>query len=159
MGLREIARTVIQAQKQKYLVKQKDIDYDEGKEETNENERSFEYGSDLQERGRLSGTELADAAGAGGELGQIRRDEENLPQRVPQSVLHQSQDHMQADSAFGGGGENRQTEMISRMVRQMAEAEGVTENMKATDPMKWTGLMNNFRNSAEEIVLADLIYS
>ena len=41
----------------------------------------------------------------------------------------------------------------------MAQAEGVTEELKATDPMKWVGLMNNLRNAAEETVLAELIYS
>ena len=42
---------------------------------------------------------------------------------------------------------------------RMAQAEGVTEELKATDPMRWTGLMNNLRHSAEELVLNDLIYS
>ncbi|MEA4895888.1 MAG: TnpV protein [Oscillospiraceae bacterium] len=55
--------------------------------------------------------------------------------------------------------EQQATDMISRIVQQMAKTEGVTEELKATDPMKWTGLMNNFRHSAEEIVLADLIFS
>ena len=41
----------------------------------------------------------------------------------------------------------------------MAQAEGVTEELKATDPLHWTGLMNNLRHSAEELVLNDLIYS
>ena len=44
-------------------------------------------------------------------------------------------------------------------VAQMARAEGVTEALKATDPLRWTGLMNNLRHSAEEQVLNDLIYS
>ena len=41
----------------------------------------------------------------------------------------------------------------------MAQAEGVTEELKAADPMKWVGLMNNLRNAAEETVLAELIYN
>ena len=41
----------------------------------------------------------------------------------------------------------------------MAQAEGVTEELKAADPTKWVGLMNNLRNAAEETVLAELIYS
>lgn len=48
---------------------------------------------------------------------------------------------------------------ISLMVAQMAQTEGVTEELKATDPMKWVGLMNNLRNAAEGTVLAELIYS
>lgn len=48
---------------------------------------------------------------------------------------------------------------IEQIMAQMAKAEGVTEELKATDPMRWTGLMNNLRHSAEELVLSDLIYS
>ena len=49
--------------------------------------------------------------------------------------------------------------MVEQTVAKMAQTEGVTEQMKETDPMRWTGLMNNFRHSAEEIVLNDLIYN
>ena len=49
--------------------------------------------------------------------------------------------------------------MVSRSVQRMAEAEGLTEQMKEADPMRWTGLMNNLKHSAEEQVLNDLIYA
>lgn len=49
--------------------------------------------------------------------------------------------------------------MVEQTVAQMAQAEGVTEELKATDPLRWTGLMNNLRHSAEELVLSDLIYA
>ena len=49
--------------------------------------------------------------------------------------------------------------MVEQTVAQMARTEGVTEQMKEADPMRWTGLMNNLRHSAEEIVLNDLIYT
>ncbi len=48
---------------------------------------------------------------------------------------------------------------LEQMVPQMAKAEGVTETMKATDQMKWVGLMNNIRHSAEEAILNELIYN
>ena len=41
----------------------------------------------------------------------------------------------------------------------MAKAEGVTEQMKATDQMRWVGLMNNIQQAAKEAVLTELIYS
>ena len=41
---------------------------------------------------------------------------------------------------------------------QMAEVEGVTETLKATDPMEWVGRMNNIRNRAMEIVNTEQIY-
>ena len=49
--------------------------------------------------------------------------------------------------------------MVTQAVVQMARAEGMTEELKATDPQRWTGLMNNLKHSAEETVLNDLIYS
>ena len=48
-------------------------------------------------------------------------------------------------------------EMFLRLVKQMAEAEGVTEELKAADPMEWVGRMNNIRNRAMEIVNSELI--
>lgn len=50
-------------------------------------------------------------------------------------------------------------EMFLRLVKQMAEAEGITETLKATDPMEWVGRMNNIRNKAIEMVNNDLIYA
>ena len=49
--------------------------------------------------------------------------------------------------------------MVARSVQRMAETEGLTEQMKEADPMRWTGLMNNLKHTAEEQVLNDLIYA
>ena len=49
--------------------------------------------------------------------------------------------------------------MVSRSVQRMAEAEGLNEQMKEADPMRWAGLMNNLKHTAEEQVLTDLIYA
>ena len=51
------------------------------------------------------------------------------------------------------------TQQVKEIVEQMAKAEGVTEIMKSKDPLRWTGLMNNYRHSAEETVLSELVYS
>ena len=48
---------------------------------------------------------------------------------------------------------------LEQIVSQMAQTEGVTEELKAADQMKWVGLMNNIRQSAEETVLNELIYN
>lgn len=54
---------------------------------------------------------------------------------------------------------DRQAEdMFFRLVKQMAEAEGVTEQLKADNQMEWVGRMNNIRNRAMEIVNSELIY-
>ena len=50
-------------------------------------------------------------------------------------------------------------EMFFRLVEQMAEREGVTEQLKADDQMAWVRAMNNIRNRATEIVNAELIYT
>ena len=50
-------------------------------------------------------------------------------------------------------------EMFLRLVKQMAEAEGVTEQLKAYNQMEWVGGMNNIRNRAMEIVNTELIYT
>ena len=49
-------------------------------------------------------------------------------------------------------------EMFFRLVKQLAEKEGVTEQLKADNQMLWVRKMNNIRNCAEEIVNAELIY-
>ena len=51
------------------------------------------------------------------------------------------------------------TEMMGQLVAQMAREQGVTEDLKAQDQMKWVGLMNSIRAAAEEMVLRELIYS
>ena len=50
-------------------------------------------------------------------------------------------------------------EMFSRMVNQIAEAEGITEKLKADDMMSWVGRMNGIRDRAAEIVNAELIFA
>ena len=50
-------------------------------------------------------------------------------------------------------------ELFSRLVRQMAEREGVAEALKAQDQKAWVRQMNNIRSRATEIVNNELIYS
>ncbi len=55
---------------------------------------------------------------------------------------------------------NEQTqERLDRIIQQMKEVEGVTEGLKAADPMLWVQRMNNIRNRAEEIIREELIYN
>ncbi len=51
---------------------------------------------------------------------------------------------------------NTQMELITK---QMAKKQGITEALKAKDQMAWVGAMNNIRNAAEEIILAEYVYS
>jgi len=50
------------------------------------------------------------------------------------------------------------TEMMFRLVEQMANKEGVTEQLKVENPMLWVGRMNEIQARAREIVYADIIY-
>ena len=46
---------------------------------------------------------------------------------------------------------------LEQMMPELMKRSGVTEELKASDPMKWTGLMNNLKAQAEEVILAELI--
>ena len=48
-------------------------------------------------------------------------------------------------------------EQVEMLMEQMTEKQGVTEELKAQDQMKWVRLMNNIKASAEEIVLKNLV--
>ena len=50
-------------------------------------------------------------------------------------------------------------ELFLRLVKQMADAEGITETLKASNQMEWVRRMNNVRSRAFEIVEADIIYT
>ena len=50
-------------------------------------------------------------------------------------------------------------DMFFRLVKQMAECEGVTEQLKADNQMEWVARMNNIRSRATEIVNNDIIYT
>ena len=48
---------------------------------------------------------------------------------------------------------------LTELIKEMARKQGVTEQLKAEDMMRWVGLMNNIRACADEIVLNDIVYS
>ena len=102
MGLREISRTVMQAQRDQFFANRTRIGYD-GRTEQHEtpHERSEQHGGHLQDAERLSGAEFDDAAGTGGASGQVRGAAEGVPEEAPQSALHQPQDQRQVDGASG----------------------------------------------------------
>lgn len=49
-------------------------------------------------------------------------------------------------------------EQVEKLVKQMMKREGVAEEVKRMNPMKWVGMVNNIKNAAEEIVVKELIY-
>ncbi len=54
--------------------------------------------------------------------------------------------------------DNQANAILDLLIRQMAEREGVTEQIKAVDQMEWVRHMNSIRNRAEVIVNANLVY-
>ena len=102
MGLREISRTVMQAQRDQFFANREKSRYDDHTEQhETPHERSEQHGGHLQDAERLSGAEPADAADAGGASGQVRGAAERISDEAPQGALHQPQDQRQADGASG----------------------------------------------------------
>jgi hypothetical protein len=50
-------------------------------------------------------------------------------------------------------------DMAEYLIKEIARKQGVTEKLKATDMMRWVGLMNNIRACVDEIILNDIVYS
>ena len=53
----------------------------------------------------------------------------------------------------------RASEMYDRLVKQFAQQEGITEELKTADMMQWVAAMNNIANQAREIVSKEIIYT
>ena len=103
MGLREISRTVMQAQREQFFAKDAQIGYDAVKEQNNaEKERSAEHGSDLQGAGGLSPAEPAAAPRGGGASGQVRGAAEAVHQEASQGAVYESQDQRAVGGTSGG---------------------------------------------------------
>ena len=49
-------------------------------------------------------------------------------------------------------------ERFEILMKEMLDKNPIDENLKNTDPLRWTGLMNNYKNSVEEIIFKELIY-
>ena len=54
--------------------------------------------------------------------------------------------------------EEQAQDLFSRLVKEYAEKEGITEQLKATDPMKWVKKINSIRGRVNEIIVKEIIY-
>lgn len=50
------------------------------------------------------------------------------------------------------------TDQVDRIIADLAAKEGVNEQLKATDQLRWVGLMNSFKAAAEEQILREIVY-
>jgi len=51
------------------------------------------------------------------------------------------------------------SERVEYLIDSMKRRQGITEQLKEKDQMKWVGMMNNIKNAAEEIILKELVYA
>ena len=62
-------------------------------------------------------------------------------------------------NAYLAGIDRQAEELFLRLIKQMADAEGITETLKANDQMEWVGRMNSCRDRASETVYHQVIYT
>lgn len=79
-------------------------------------------------------------------------------QGVPQGPLHQLAVERKLNGYLADIDQQAQ-ERLDTIIRQMAEAQGITEALKAADPMAWVGQMNYIQSVATEIVNAEVIFT
>ena len=92
---------------------------------------------------------------AAGKYGMLRKTylKEHKPYLYDQMLLDQTLYHHLVEI------DETAEQRLEEMMPQLAKAAGATEELKARDPMKWVGLMNNCKAQAEEILMAELIYN
>ena len=101
-GLREISRTVMQAQREQLFAKDSKNRYDSNTERNIDAERSDEHGNHLSRAERLSDSEPAAPAGAGSPSGQVRGTAAAVPQAAPPRAVHQLENELPTDGTSGG---------------------------------------------------------
>ena len=159
MGLRGISRTMMQAQREQLFAKDGKNRYDADTEKAFDTERSEIYGDHLSDAGRLSSAEPDAAGRTGSSSGQVRGAAAAIPDEAHRRVLYTNLKTTCRLTEHLAEIEQTAQKMVAQTVAQLAQVEGVTETMKENDPQRWVGLMNNFKHTAEEQVLNDLIYS
>ena len=102
MGLREISRTVMQAQREQLFAKDSKNRYDSNTERNIDAERSDEHGNHLSRAERLSDSEPAASAGAGSPSGQVRGTAAAVPQAAPPRAVHQLENELPTDGTSDG---------------------------------------------------------
>lgn len=157
MGLTEISKTITALNRQNRIIVGQDRN--EYNKVENNDERSLDNErTDLHDGGRLQPSEPETSTAARSDVGryaQMRREFLKEHHRVLYYNLLTRGELTQHLAEV----EQRASKMEETILSQMAQKEGVTEQMKAEDMMKWVRLMNSLRNSAQEIVKAEVIFA
>ena len=158
MGLTEISKTITALNRQNRIIVGQDRN--EYNKVENNDERSLDNErTDLHDGGRLQPSEPETSTAAGSDVGQIRSDEEREFLKEHHRVLYYNLLTRGELTQHLAEVEQRASKMEETILSQMAQKEGVTEQMKAEDMMKWVRLMNSLRSSAQEIVKAEVIFA
>ena len=88
---------------------------------------------------------------------EVRSNEVQLSNESQKTRVDNSDNESEINRTFNTNTEEA-SQRVEKIIEQMKQQEGITEEMKAKDQMKWIGLMNNIRMTAEEIVANELIY-
>ena len=115
--------------------------------------------TDLHPQRGLSDPRPEPDRAAASPAGQVREDAEELPEGASSGAVEQSAAVREAVPHLREIDETA-NRRLEQMMPELMQSAGVTEALKASDPMKWVGLMNSLKaQAAEEMILAELIYA
>jgi hypothetical protein len=122
-------------------------------ERSHENDRT-----DLHPERRLPDTQPDADESSVETLRQIREDEKELPSGTSPDIMEQPDSFGETVPSSSEIDETARRR-LEQMMPELMELNGVTEELKARDQMKWVGLMNNLKAQAEETILNELVYN
>ena len=156
MCLDEIARTVLTLEQNRTVASVPKTGYSGDR---TQQERSQTHGrTELQNGERISASRPAAAPGAGSTPWEVRIAAPTVPEAAQTGDVHESADHRSLNRHLSEI-QQTATTRLELLMSQMAAQQGVTEELKARDQLLWVGMMNNIRQSAEENILTELVYS
>lgn len=161
--LHEIYTTVLDLKKSEKnishtFVKNNNEEYHEIKDNKIERGNANERNNNIPPRGRLSNTRPNNARTGESTVRDIRKNEREIYQREQERTYTELMmkgtltQHLVEI-------EKKALQRMELIIQQLAQDNKVDEQMKAQDQMTWVGLMNNFKNQAQEIVVQELIYN
>lgn len=165
MALGEVADTIrklqIQERKQRTFVERKTVDYNvDNKQETTTERRQDNGSNHIQQTGRLSPAESYNSRGRGSSPWEVRISPKSISDEESVRNVSEPSDSRNLESASAsdrGRSTDENGNRMETLIQQMAEKEGVTEELKARDQMEWIGRMNNIRQRAQEIVRNEIL--
>ena len=165
MALGEVADTIrklqIQERKQRTFVEQKTTDYNVDNKQEIATERGQDNGSNhIQQTGRLSPAESYNSRGRGSSPWEVRISPKSISDEESVRNVSEPSDSRNLESASAsdrGRSTDENGNRMETLIQQMAEKEGVTEELKARDQMEWIGQMNNIRQRVQEIVRNEIL--